>query len=57
MSKADEMFEELDYEKYEDKESQINDIKDNLDYDEVMINEVRRLENEIDVLQSLIEKE
>jgi len=43
--------------KIEDKESQINDIKDNLDYDEVMVNEVRRLENEIEVLQSLLDKE
>ena len=43
--------------KIEDKESQINDIKDNLDYNEVMIKEVKRLEDEIEVLQSLLEEE
>ena len=45
--------------KIEDIESQINDIKDNLDYEynETMVNEVWRLENKIDTLQSLLEKE
>ena len=43
--------------KIKDKESQINDIKDNLDYNEVMIKEVKRLEDEIEVLQSLLEEE
>ena len=43
--------------KIEDKESQINDIKDNLDYDEIMMKAVKRLEDEIEVLQSLLEKE